>query len=134
MEERDGVWIKHTWVNTGKLLSFPVVFEKEENGEWFCEFPDFEGLHAHGRTFEEAKKEAKEVLSIWLYGARFEKDMDLPEATPISNIKSKKDQVVLMIEESREIKDIEERIDLKWVTDRWTDDHPLKGHVYGVGH
>ena len=47
------------------ITSF-AVFEPTEKGGYDVSFPAFPGCVTFGRTFEEAQKMAKEVLSLWL--------------------------------------------------------------------
>jgi len=49
-----------------KILSYFAVFEPAEEGGYNVSFPDFPGCVTFGRTFEEAKDKAKEVLELWL--------------------------------------------------------------------
>lgn len=49
-----------------KILSYFAVFEPAEEGGYNVSFPDFSGCVTFGRTFEEAKEKAKEVLELWL--------------------------------------------------------------------
>lgn len=41
-------------------------YKKLEDGTWFAEIPDFEGVWANGKTVEECRKELVEVLEEWL--------------------------------------------------------------------
>lgn len=49
-----------------KILSYFAVFDPAEEGGYNVSFPDFPGCVTFGRTFEEAKEKAKEVLELWL--------------------------------------------------------------------
>jgi len=49
-----------------KILSYFAVFEPAEEGGYNVSFPDFPGCVTFGRTFEETKDKAKEVLELWL--------------------------------------------------------------------
>lgn len=49
-----------------KILSYFAVFEPIEKGGYNVSFPDFPGCVTFGRTFEEAKEKAKDVLELWL--------------------------------------------------------------------
>ena len=49
-----------------RVLSYFAVFEPEVGSGYTVTFPDFPGCVTFGRTFEEAKKMAKEVLELWL--------------------------------------------------------------------
>lgn len=49
-----------------KIIQYPAVFESAEEGGFNVSFPSFPGCVTFGRTFEEAKKMAREVLELWL--------------------------------------------------------------------
>ena len=51
---------------TQTILPYYAVFDPAEEGGYNVSFPDFPGCVTFGRTFEEAKKMAKEVLELWL--------------------------------------------------------------------
>ncbi|MBU4056381.1 type II toxin-antitoxin system HicB family antitoxin [Patescibacteria group bacterium] len=51
---------------TRKILSSFAVFDSAEEGGYNVSFPDFPGCVTFGKTFEEAEKNAKEVLELWL--------------------------------------------------------------------
>ena len=48
------------------ILQYPAVFEPAEEGGYNVSFPALPGCVTFGRTFEEAKKMAHEVLELWL--------------------------------------------------------------------
>lgn len=41
-------------------------YKKLDDGTWFAEIPNFEGVWANGKTVEECRKELMEVLEEWL--------------------------------------------------------------------
>jgi predicted RNase H-like HicB family nuclease len=49
-----------------KKLNYHAVFEPAEEGGYNISFPQFPGCVTYGRTFEETKKRAREVLELWL--------------------------------------------------------------------
>jgi len=49
-----------------KVLSYFAVFDPAKEGGYNVSFPDFPGCVTFGRTFEEAKEKAKEILELWL--------------------------------------------------------------------
>jgi len=49
-----------------KILSYFAIFDPAEESGYNVSFPDFPGCVTFGRTFEEAKEKAKEVLELWL--------------------------------------------------------------------
>jgi antitoxin HicB len=48
------------------VLSYPAIFNPAREGGYNVSFPDFPGCVTFGRTFEEAKAKATEVLELWL--------------------------------------------------------------------
>lgn len=51
----------------GKILEYPAVFDPAREGGYNVSFPDFPGCVTFGRSFEEAKAKAREVLELWLH-------------------------------------------------------------------
>ncbi|MEK9134861.1 MAG: type II toxin-antitoxin system HicB family antitoxin [Patescibacteria group bacterium] len=49
-----------------KISSYYAVFDLAQEGGYNVSFPDFPGCVTFGKTFEESKKMAKEVLELWL--------------------------------------------------------------------
>ncbi|MCK5320137.1 type II toxin-antitoxin system HicB family antitoxin [Candidatus Parcubacteria bacterium] len=49
-----------------KNFQYPVIFEPAIEGGYNVSFPQFPGCVTFGRTFEEAKIKAREVLELWL--------------------------------------------------------------------
>ncbi len=49
-----------------KILQYPTVFEPAQEGGYNVFFPQFPGCVTFGRTFEEAKAKAQEILELWL--------------------------------------------------------------------
>ena len=49
-----------------KIFHYYAVFEPAKEGGFNVSFPSFPGCVTFGKTFEEAKKKAKEVLVLWL--------------------------------------------------------------------
>ena len=49
-----------------KIQNYFTIFEPAEEGGFNVTFPDFPGCVTFGRTFEEAKKMATEVLELWI--------------------------------------------------------------------
>ncbi len=49
-----------------KILSYFAVFDPAEEGGYNVSFPDFPGCVTFGKTFEESKQKAQEVLELWL--------------------------------------------------------------------
>lgn len=53
-------------MKTINQLSYFAVFEPAKEGGYNVSFPDFPGCVTFGRTFEEAKEKANEVLELWI--------------------------------------------------------------------
>lgn len=49
-----------------QIMSYYAIFDPAEEGGYNVSFPDFQGCVTFGKTFEEAKGKAKEVLELWL--------------------------------------------------------------------
>lgn len=49
-----------------QIMSYYAIFDPAEEGGYNVSFPDFHGCVTFGKTFEEAKGKAKEVLELWL--------------------------------------------------------------------
>ncbi len=59
------------------IYSYFAVFDPAEEGGYNVSFPDFPGCVTFGRTFEEARTKAHEVLELWLEELAAEKQ-DIP--------------------------------------------------------
>ncbi len=49
-----------------KIHSYFAVFDPAVEGGYDISFPDFPGCVTFGKTFEEAKRKAAEVLELWI--------------------------------------------------------------------
>ncbi|MEK9180146.1 MAG: type II toxin-antitoxin system HicB family antitoxin [Patescibacteria group bacterium] len=49
-----------------KIYNYTAIFDPAEEGGFNVSFPAFPGCATFGRTFEEAKEKAKEVLELWI--------------------------------------------------------------------
>jgi len=49
-----------------KILNYHTIFEPAQEGGYNVSFPTFPGCVTFGRTFEEAKIKAQEILELWL--------------------------------------------------------------------
>ena len=76
--------------------SFIAVFDVEDDGI-SVEFPDLPGCLPCAETMEEALKNAQEALGLHLWGLEQDNE-EIPEPTPIQNIKLEKNQVPAVIE------------------------------------
>jgi predicted RNase H-like HicB family nuclease len=65
-----------------KILQYSAVFNPAREGGYDVSFPAFPGCVTFGRTFEEAREKAAEVLELWLeeLAHNRRKDPDIPEA------------------------------------------------------
>ncbi|BCS80612.1 hypothetical protein CaldiYA01_05720 [Caldicellulosiruptor diazotrophicus] len=64
---------------------FPAIFTFDDDGITI-EFPDLPGCISCADTLDEAVKNAKEVLGLYLWS--MEKDNEsIPEPTPVNNLK-----------------------------------------------
>lgn len=57
---------KYMAKNLHKILSYFAVFEPAKEGGYNVSFPEFPGCVTFGKTFEEARIKAKEILELWL--------------------------------------------------------------------
>lgn len=49
-----------------KILSYNAIFTPNEQKGFNVSFPDFPGCVTFGKSFEDAKKYAKEALELWI--------------------------------------------------------------------
>jgi predicted RNase H-like HicB family nuclease len=49
-----------------KILQYPAVFDPAVEGGYNVSFPTFPGCVTFGKTFEDAKINAQEILELWL--------------------------------------------------------------------
>ncbi len=75
---------------------YSAIFEFNDDGI-SVEFPDLPGCLTCGDTIEEATQNAKEALGLHLYGMEQDED-DIPKPTPVTKIKPKPNQVVMLVE------------------------------------
>ncbi len=58
-----------------KILTYNVIFQKETEGGFSVWAPDLPGCASQGETFEEAEKNIKEAIALYLEDADEEKEM-----------------------------------------------------------
>lgn len=75
---------------------YPAVFDYAEDGISIS-FPDLPGCLPCADTVEEAVKNAKEAMTLHLFGME-EDNEDIPEPTPVNNIVSQKNQAIILID------------------------------------
>lgn len=83
--------------NSKELYIYPAIFSYKEDDTVIVNFPDIPCCYTSGNNDEEAVYNAKEVLSLCLYGMEEDGD-DIPSPTPISEIKVKKNEYVFAID------------------------------------
>lgn len=67
-----------------KILSCFAVFDPAAEDGFDVSFPDFPGCVTFGKTFEEAKEKAREVLELWLEELACQKqDIPIKSSRPI---------------------------------------------------
>lgn len=49
-----------------KIYNYTAILDPAEEGGFNVSFPAFPGCVTFGKTFEEAKEKAKEVLELWI--------------------------------------------------------------------
>ncbi len=59
--------------NIQNINTYFAVFDPAEEGGYNVSFPDFPGCVTFGKTFEEAKEKAREVLELWVEELEAEK-------------------------------------------------------------
>lgn len=65
-----------------EFKSFEVIFEPEEEGGYHVFCPALKGCHSYGATKEEAKRNIKEAIELWVESAR-ELGLTVPEKETI---------------------------------------------------
>ena len=63
---------------TAKVLSFSVIYEEAPEGGYVVYVPSLPGCHTQGDTIEEAEKNIKEAISLYLESADANKE-ELPQ-------------------------------------------------------
>jgi len=75
---------------------FPAVFSFADDGI-SIEFPDLPGCLPCADTVEEACRNAKEAMTLHLYGMETDGEQ-IPSPTPIDHIKLESDQTLMLVE------------------------------------
>ena len=78
--------------NFQKILSYFAVFDPAEEGGYNVSFPDFPGCVTFGKTFEEAREKAKEILELWIEELDSER-----QAIPIKTIRPIIDEIQITV-------------------------------------
>lgn len=67
-----------------RIIHYYAVFDPAQEGGYNVSFPALPGCVTFGKTFEEAKKKAKEALELWLEELRAHREaIPLPHEHPI---------------------------------------------------
>ncbi|WP_077616794.1 type II toxin-antitoxin system HicB family antitoxin [Caenibacillus caldisaponilyticus] len=75
---------------------FPAIFNVADDGISIA-FPDLPDCLPHAHTWKEAQKNAKEAMALHLYGME-EDGEEIPEPSDIQDIKTEKNQAVVLVE------------------------------------
>lgn len=75
---------------------FPALFEQSENGISIL-FPDLPGCLPCAETMEDAVKNAKEAMTLHLYGME-EDSEEIPEPTQFAKLRTGENQTLMLIE------------------------------------
>lgn len=75
---------------------YPAIFEPIEDAI-IITFPDLEGCIPSASNIYEAFKNSKEAMSLHLFGME-EEGFEIPEPTPLNDIKLKENQTLVLIE------------------------------------
>jgi predicted RNase H-like HicB family nuclease len=76
---------------------YPAVFTKENDGGYSITFPDVDGCYTSGDDITDGLLMAKDVLALMIYNNYEDKDIPVPEPSPINKIKHGKDSFVTYI-------------------------------------
>lgn len=76
------------------IYAYPAVFKKEKSGLFSVVFPDIEGCYTSGDDLLHALIMARDVLALMINTNYEEKDIEVPESTPIEEIKLGTDEFV----------------------------------------
>lgn len=67
-----------------KVFNYIAIFDPAQEGGFNVSFPALPGCVSFGRTFEDAKAKAGEVLELWLEELSAQKEkIPMPKARPI---------------------------------------------------
>lgn len=77
-----------------ETYTYPAIF-KYDDDKIYISFPDLESCSTFAENEEEAIEFAKQILSLYIDGID---EKDLPTPSSIKNIKTKKDEIVVLVE------------------------------------
>lgn len=75
---------------------YPAIFDFDEDGITVT-FPDLPGCITCGDNQEEALRNAKEVLELYMYSLEEDKE-DIPESSSVFDIELEKSQIIVLID------------------------------------
>lgn len=75
---------------------YPAIFDFDDDGITVT-FPDLPGCITCGDNQEEALKNAKEVLELYMYSLEEDKE-DIPEPSSVFDVQLEKSQIIVLIE------------------------------------
>ncbi|SCW31890.1 Predicted nuclease of the RNAse H fold, HicB family [Ruminococcaceae bacterium YRB3002] len=82
---------------TNSKYTFPAVFRKERKGGYYIYFPDLEDCYTSSEDITQGILMAEDVLAQVLFNEYEEKDLEIPEATPIPDIRLRKTEFATYI-------------------------------------
>lgn len=77
-----------------KKLSYFAILEKNNDGELWARFPDFDGCISYGKDIAEAIENSQEALSLHIYGMQKDNET-IPE--PSKNVNAIQNEIVVLI-------------------------------------
>lgn len=98
---------------------YPAVFHPNANGSITIQFPDLPGTNSEGKNLANAMEMAEASLEEWI-GYLSDKQMEIPKASAIQDIKPKKGWYVALISaDVRDNKAVRRTICIpKWMDDK----------------
>lgn len=75
-------------MRTAKTQSYMSVITEDIDGNFNVIFPDFPGCVTCGRTFEEARNNASEALSLWIEEMQSQQKKKTPNGRKVSYSKN----------------------------------------------
>ena len=75
---------------------FPAIFHRNEDGSYTVIYPDLHGCISEGKSLGNALFMAQSALKQWI-GYLMDKDMEIPPASALEDIKTSTDELVNLI-------------------------------------
>ena len=76
---------------------YPCIFIYKENGGIGINFPDLDGCISYGEDEQQACQNAKEALSLHLYGMEQDKD-EIPAPSSIKDVELESNESIILME------------------------------------